>query len=165
MKLFHFSLPFLDRQRDQSAKRRGTKAKEWLRKEHTEVLKMKPCEVRCGNPSQYEAERGRTVTKGGVWRSKRICGQGKSERKTGNRTQKASKAIKQQNNFSRRVIKGIQHSHTLSQNPIPGKVFQPTHPFGHETHECYFTPLCFPSKKKMNTLYNLSNEQWLSLKM
>ncbi|CAJ1078743.1 Hypothetical predicted protein [Xyrichtys novacula] len=28
---------------------------------------MKPGEVRCGNPSQYEAERETTVTEGGVW--------------------------------------------------------------------------------------------------
>ncbi len=119
---------------------------------------MKPCEVRCGNPSQYEAQRERTVTEGGVWAVafqerwsqsyKRICGQGKSERKTGNRTPKASKAINQLNYFSRRAIKGIQHSHTESQDLIPGKVFQPTHPFGHETPQCYFTTLCFTSKKK-----------------
>lgn len=44
---------------------RGTKAKEW-RKERTKGAKMKPCEIRCGNPSQYEAVRERTVT-GMLW--------------------------------------------------------------------------------------------------
>lgn len=34
---------------------RGTKAMEWLRIECIKVSTMKPCEVRCGNPSQYEA--------------------------------------------------------------------------------------------------------------
>lgn len=71
---------------------------------------------------------------------KRICGQEESERKKkGNGKQRH----RQLNYFSRRALKGIQHSHTESQ-----RVFQPTHPLGHDTPQCYFTTLCFTSKKK-----------------
>lgn len=173
-RLFHFSLPFLDRQRDWWAKsKRGTEAKE-RRKERTEVPKMKPCEVRCGKPSQYEAGTEREQWQKewcGLWHSRkgevRVTEGFMGKRKrAGKRTPKASKAIKRLNYFSRRAIKkGIRHSHTESRNLIPGKGFQPTHPFGHDTPQCY---LCYRSPfhlKKKNTWYHLSNELWLTLKM
>ena len=166
---------FLDRERDNLPRFYGAKANERLRGECTKVPKMKPCEVRCGNPSQYEANRERTVTEGGwrLWHSMKgevrvtqgFVDKGKVREKTGKRTPKASKAIKLLNYFSRRAIKGIQHSHTESENVIPGKVLQPTHPFGHETPQCYLTTHRFTSKKKKNTWYHLSNELWLSLKI
>lgn len=48
----------------------------------------------------------------------------------------------------RRTIKGIQHSHTESQNLIPGKAFQPVDPFHQDTPQYYFATLCFTSKNK-----------------
>lgn len=71
-----------------------------LREECIKVPKMKPCEVKCGNPSQYEPNRAGT---GGVeavtfherWSQsyKRICEQGDIDKKTGKRKSKGFKCL------------------------------------------------------------------------
>lgn len=76
--------------------------------------KMKPCEVRCGNPSQYEAEREESDRRRGVGcdipgkvksELQKDLWTRKSERKIRNRAPNTSKAIKWLNYFSRRAIK------------------------------------------------------------
>lgn len=131
---------------------RGAEAGERLRREHTKVPKMKPCEVRCGNPSQFEAERERTATEAAGWAvtfqerwsqsCKRICRQVKSESKPGNRASEAiieAKLLFYKSN--KKVFSILDHRTQFLE-----KVFQPTHAFGHETPQRYFA-LRFTSKR------------------
>ena len=169
VKLFRFSSPpFLERQRGRFCQeQRGAEAGERLRREHTKVPKMKPCEVRCGNPSQFEAERERTATEAAVWAVtfqerwgqsyKRICGQAKSESKPGNRE---SKAIKQLNYYSRRAIKRYS-AHWITE---PDSWKKSSNPHMHlATRHLSGTSLSVsPPRGKKNTWYHLSNELWLT---
>lgn len=84
------------------------------REECIQVPKMKPCEVKCGNPSQHEPTRARELEGGGCdipWKVKSELQHDKIERKHA----KGKKRHWQLNYFLRK-LKGFQHSYIESPN-------------------------------------------------